>query len=69
MSANEQNDSKTLVYRRGDVCKLLDVSPSTLNRLVDAGKLPAPVISSGRVRRWSRDSIEQVVFGPPVGRE
>lgn len=46
-----------------DLQKLLDVSEAGLNSLLKAGVIPAPVVKSGRIRRWNRDAVLAVLNG------
>lgn len=46
-----------------DLQKLLDVSEAGFNSLVKAGALPAPVVNSGRIRRWNRAQVLAALGG------
>ncbi len=47
---------------RADVCKLLAISSSTLDRWIQQGRLPGPDSRFGpRSPRWKPDTIEAVL--------
>jgi excisionase family DNA binding protein len=56
----------------GKVAARLDVSESTVRRLVEAGHLPKPMLVAGRLPRWSAAQVEWYVYAlengllPPI---
>jgi len=54
----DNEELKSAVLRPADMAKRLSVSLDTLARLEKAGKIPAPVLRTGRVVRWSRSEVE-----------
>lgn len=46
-----------------DLQKLLDVSEAGLNSLLKAGVIPAPVVKSGRIRRWNKAQVLAALGG------
>lgn len=46
-----------------DLQKLLDVSEAGLNSLLRAGVIPAPVVKSGRIRRWNKAAVLAALGG------
>ena len=60
-------DSPTLISVC-DVAEMLQVSPRTVFRLADAGKIPRP-LKIGKSVRWKRAELEQwIEAGCPVVR-
>lgn len=53
--------SDSLLLRLDDVCTLLNVSPSTLKRMIKRGEFPPPIIISDRIRAWPRSQLVQYV--------
>lgn len=49
--------AKQALLKRGDVCRLLGISPATFHRLNRRGVLPPPCFSAGRIARWSSESL------------
>lgn len=60
-STAEKAEKQTAhILKIDEVCKLLNVSPSTVRRLSDAGKLKKLRISNKRIG-WNAESIEQYI--------
>ena len=55
---SSQIPTPSQLLNKSDLQRLLRVSASTLDRMVAAGRLPAPVELGPRTRRWSRTSVE-----------
>ena len=53
----------------GELAKILRLSPRTVWRLANCGKIPAP-LKIGGSRRWRRGDVEQFIAGgcKPVGK-
>ena len=49
------------ILNKKQVAALLGVSPHTVSRLVQAGKLPAPIEFSQRLKRWRMVDVEQAL--------
>jgi prophage regulatory protein len=47
----------TELLRMRQVADLLDVSPRTVQRWVDEGRLPAPLVLSSRCLRWRESEL------------
>jgi predicted DNA-binding transcriptional regulator AlpA len=47
-----------IAYKQGEVAKLMGISVPTWHKLRRAGMAPAPDISLGSLRLWSRDTLE-----------
>ena len=67
---NEQNTGPTITpenlpYLPGpqDLQLLLGVSENGLASLIKAGVIPAPVIKSGRIRRWNKAAVLAALGG------
>ena len=47
----------TPFVKAGDLTLLLPWSRTTINKLIDAGELPAPDLVRNRIRYWHKDRI------------
>ena len=63
----QEEQPQPMLITAPDVGKLLKISRPTVQRLARAGVIPAPVISSGRVQRWSTESIASFARGERHG--
>ena len=62
----QANNGETLLLDAGAVARQLSVSPKTVRRLDEGGKLPSP-LRIGRLLRWRRAELEAwVVAGMPA---
>lgn len=50
-------DAPSLLIGRRECARLCAVSPSTWDRLVEAGRCPKPIRLSSQTVRWKRDAI------------
>jgi excisionase family DNA binding protein len=55
------------VLSKKQVAELLGVSAHTVSRLVQAGKLPAPISFSKRLLRWRMVDVEQALADLALG--
>ncbi|MFW9594548.1 MAG: helix-turn-helix transcriptional regulator [Macromonas sp.] len=60
--ARHQNESLT-TYTTAQLCDVLQVSVTSLPALLKAGAIPAPIIDSGRIRRWSAADVRRFLAG------
>jgi predicted DNA-binding transcriptional regulator AlpA len=67
---NEQNTSQAITLATlpdlptpADMQALLGVSEAGFNSLVKAGAIPAPVVNSGRIRRWNKAQVVAALGG------
>lgn len=49
--------AKVRFYSRSEICNVMNISPSTLGRMIKAGEFPQPVWF-GRQMRFRRDEVE-----------
>jgi len=47
-----------LAYRKATVCRMVDISTRTLDRLISAGRFPRPDAHAGRAPLWRRGTLE-----------
>ena len=60
------NDSKNHPQRligRSEVANRLGVSPQTVDKLVQRGALPPPVVHSGRIVRFDQGAVDKALGG------
>jgi excisionase family DNA binding protein len=64
-SAGVAGASARLLLKKSEVCRLLSVSGATLERLLDDGRLPAPVWLGATMnsRRWLFSTLQTHVSG------
>lgn len=67
---NEQHTSPAITLATlpdlptpADMQALLGVSEAGFNSLVKAGAIPAPVVNSGRIRRWNKAQVLAALGG------
>lgn len=67
---NEQHTSPAITLATlpdlptpADMQALLGVSEAGFNSLVKAGAIPAPVVNSGRIRRWNKAQVVAALGG------
>ena len=48
-----------LAYRKATVCRMVDISTRTLDRLLGAGRFPRPDAHAGRAPLWRRETLER----------
>lgn len=59
MAAEESaDDEKFKLLNQKEIAKMLNVSVSTLNRLVKSDSIPQPAVQTGRKLYWFRSQIE-----------
>jgi excisionase family DNA binding protein len=49
------------VFNREEAASYLGISPGYFSKLVHEGRLPAPLPSYGRARRWDQVALDQVL--------
>lgn len=57
-----QTESLT-TYTTAQLCDVLQVSVASLPALLKVGAIPAPIIDSGRIRRWSAADVRRFLAG------
>ena len=64
-SAFAAEDSARLLLKKAEVCRLLSVSGQTFEKMLEAGRLPAPVWlgATSNSRRWLFSTIQGHVSG------
>lgn len=67
MAETQHNEPGT--YRRREIAERLGISPQSVDRLVERGALPEPILKSGKIQRWDRTAVDAALHGPPVGDE
>ncbi|HIJ80435.1 MAG TPA: AlpA family phage regulatory protein [Desulfuromonadales bacterium] len=55
-----------MLMRKKSVCKMLDVSPATVWRMVQDGRLPAPRKLGENSVAWIKSEIEDFVSSLPI---
>jgi hypothetical protein len=63
MSAEHEHEA----YTRRDLARLLKLSVDGVDHLRERHVLPPPAIESGRILRWSRQQVEEVLRGRESG--
>lgn len=58
-----KNAQNQRLVSRGEVADQLRVSPQTVDKLVQRGALPAPIVRSGRIVRFDGGAIDRVLSG------
>lgn len=51
-------DKDQLLWDTKQVCKAVNIGPTTLRVMVASGQFPAPLIIGRRGKRWPRASVE-----------
>lgn len=60
MKTNDASTERRLLTRH-EVEKILGIGKSTIYRLVADGRIPPPVVYSGRAVRWVSTEIDEVL--------
>lgn len=60
----DENGFPVTLTRR-EVASILNVHPTTFDRLVKEGELPGPCVTVGRSKRWARATI-MALFDVPL---
>lgn len=64
--ANQIENTKQLVLRKSELCKLLGISPATLDRQRVRGDFPAPIELGVQARGWTMASVQAWIDSRPV---
>jgi hypothetical protein len=50
---------KPLAHRKMTVCRMIDISSRTLDRLIGAGRFPRPDAYAGKAPLWRHETLER----------
>ncbi len=66
MTGAKQSTHGALVLRKRDLCKLLGISPATLDRQRVRGEFPAPIMLSDQAVGWPLSTVQAWIDSRPV---
>jgi predicted DNA-binding transcriptional regulator AlpA len=66
MATQAENISQRIVLRKRELCKLLSISPATLDRQRVRGEFPAPIMLSGQAVGWPLSTVQAWIDSRPV---